>query len=236
MTAPQDCKASDDLASLPVGTAEQERQLAKNWMDTAASYARNEAYWRDRARKAEHKLERSGGKSPSYQGWCKLALKGHRDYWGFVEEVVQYGHTFCRLQIPSAAPGKAATEKLFAGGAIYAIIPCSQADVMAALAPVVAPEPVAPEPPSAPEELGAEDPPPLNTPCNVTDFPDEESIGEIHGEEDCLSFCRADFKHHWRLDLSFPREDGVEHEAEKMNLGEWWACLHCSAWAEVKYP
>lgn len=46
-------KASDMLDAVPLGTAEQERQQAKAWVDTAAQHCRNEEYWRDRALKAE---------------------------------------------------------------------------------------------------------------------------------------------------------------------------------------
>jgi len=44
---------SDDLDRITLGTAEEERRRAKNWMDTAAQHSRNEAYWRVRALKAE---------------------------------------------------------------------------------------------------------------------------------------------------------------------------------------
>lgn len=44
---------SDDLDGVKLGSAEEERRRAKGWMDTAAQHARNEAYWRVRALKAE---------------------------------------------------------------------------------------------------------------------------------------------------------------------------------------
>ncbi len=44
---------SDDLDSVKLGSAEEERRRAKGWMDTAAQHSRNEAYWRVRALKAE---------------------------------------------------------------------------------------------------------------------------------------------------------------------------------------
>jgi len=46
-------KCSDELDGLKLGTAEEERQRAKLWMDTAAQHGRNEDYWRNRCRKAE---------------------------------------------------------------------------------------------------------------------------------------------------------------------------------------
>jgi len=46
-------KASDELDGIKLGTAEEERQRAKLWMDTAAQHGRNEDYWRNRCRKAE---------------------------------------------------------------------------------------------------------------------------------------------------------------------------------------
>jgi len=39
-------RPSDELDGLPLGTAEEERQRAKAWMDTAAQNQRNADYWR----------------------------------------------------------------------------------------------------------------------------------------------------------------------------------------------
>lgn len=49
-------KASDELNNIPLGTAEEERQRAKGWCDTAAQHCRNEDYWRTRALTAEEAL------------------------------------------------------------------------------------------------------------------------------------------------------------------------------------
>jgi hypothetical protein len=46
-------KASDELDGIKLGTAEEERERAKLWMDTAAQHLRNEDYWRHRCVKAE---------------------------------------------------------------------------------------------------------------------------------------------------------------------------------------
>lgn len=42
-------KASDELNGFPLMDPESERQLAKNWMDTAAQYCRDAEYWRAEA-------------------------------------------------------------------------------------------------------------------------------------------------------------------------------------------
>ncbi len=44
---------TDFLDGVPLGTASEEREQTKRWVETSAQHARNEAYWRDRALKAE---------------------------------------------------------------------------------------------------------------------------------------------------------------------------------------
>jgi hypothetical protein len=59
-------KASDELDGIRLGTAEEERERAKLWMDTAAQHLRNEEYWRNRCRKAEeviHEFVRQASKA-----------------------------------------------------------------------------------------------------------------------------------------------------------------------------
>jgi broad specificity polyphosphatase/5'/3'-nucleotidase SurE len=48
-------RASDELDGLALGTVQEERERAKNWMDTAAQHCKNEFYWKARAEKAEEK-------------------------------------------------------------------------------------------------------------------------------------------------------------------------------------
>lgn len=53
---------SDELDATPLGTAQEERLRAKLWMEDAARYARNEAYWREkRAYPAEECVRMLGG-------------------------------------------------------------------------------------------------------------------------------------------------------------------------------
>ena len=47
LTAPDEPKLSDSLDATPLGTAAEERQRAKNWMEDAARAERNEFYWRE---------------------------------------------------------------------------------------------------------------------------------------------------------------------------------------------
>ena len=42
---------------MPLRSAEDERQMAINWCETAAQHLTNEEYWRERAKKAEADLE-----------------------------------------------------------------------------------------------------------------------------------------------------------------------------------
>jgi len=46
-------KPSAELDAIPLGTAEEERQRAKAWLDTAAFHYSNEEYWRGQAREKE---------------------------------------------------------------------------------------------------------------------------------------------------------------------------------------
>lgn len=66
-------KASEQLDGLVMGTAEEERQRAKAWMDTAAQHCRNEEYWRERAKRVERNVARE--KSEHQQAVEKL-LRG----------------------------------------------------------------------------------------------------------------------------------------------------------------
>lgn len=45
---PLDWKPSDELDSIPLGTPEEERSRAKQWMDQAAANQRDVDYWRDK--------------------------------------------------------------------------------------------------------------------------------------------------------------------------------------------
>lgn len=64
--SPTTSKPSDQLDVQPLGTAEEERKLAKAWMDTAAQHLRNEEYWRDqRALPAERCVRMFHKISPS---------------------------------------------------------------------------------------------------------------------------------------------------------------------------
>lgn len=50
---PKDYDVGCQLDGIGIGTAQEERERAKNWMRTAAQHLRNEEYWRERALAAE---------------------------------------------------------------------------------------------------------------------------------------------------------------------------------------
>lgn len=45
-------EAADELDAIRLGSAQEERQMAKNWMNTAAQYSRNSDYWENKYRAA----------------------------------------------------------------------------------------------------------------------------------------------------------------------------------------
>lgn len=72
--------------------------------------------------------------------------------------------------------------------------------------------------------------------CHEPDDNDSFGVGDVHGNEACPNSCsemEIEGAHHWKEAHSIRREDGVEHPAEKMDLGVWLSCRHCDTWAEL---
>ena len=91
-------KFADELDAIPLGTAEEERQRAKLWLEDAGRYARNEAYWREkRAYPAEECVRMlgrllgfCGGFPGQLSGSPLLTLHDHVVSWGRPENPEQY--------------------------------------------------------------------------------------------------------------------------------------------------
>lgn len=90
-------KFADELDAIPLGTAQEERQRAKLWMEDAGRYARNEAYWREKRAYPAEECVRMLVDEIAAQGGCKEPLTekchkliGHIRRWGRPENPEQY--------------------------------------------------------------------------------------------------------------------------------------------------
>jgi hypothetical protein len=60
-----------------------------------------------------------------FKSWAIVAIMGHQTYAGFVSEQRIGGTAFVRVDVPEVN-GQPAFSKLFGGGSIYSITPCSE--------------------------------------------------------------------------------------------------------------
>lgn len=78
--------------------------------------------------------------SEKFESWAIIDLFGHSKIAGKVTEAVIGGCAFIRVDVPAVGKQQAFT-KFFGNGAIYSMIPCSEAVALVALKQII-PEPV----------------------------------------------------------------------------------------------
>lgn len=66
----------------------------------------------------------------SYEGWAILALMGHNERYGWVQEAEQYGSKMIRIDQPVTkddAGQDVMVSEFYGGPSIYSLRPCSEA-------------------------------------------------------------------------------------------------------------
>jgi hypothetical protein len=62
----------------------------------------------------------------AYEGWAVLELMGHRRIGGHVQEVVQYGTTMIRIDVPADEPDGQPITQFYGGTSIYCLSPTTE--------------------------------------------------------------------------------------------------------------